>query len=386
MISAGEVGVSFIVSDSATAVLRAIAGQFENLDRIIRQTKESMDSFKLPAGVAKQLENMNKQLLALPGSAEGAVGGISTAFTEIDASITETMGRVTALKGEMSTLGRIPRIPGVYGPTNMSGQGGARLPPGRGSGGEDGAHSPFHSSVHAGPIGARSGDGLFMGAAVAGFSIWESLKASAELEQVQMNLRGAGVSQPEIEKLTKFGYDIGKKYGMTARDVLQAINEIRNPLNTGATADLGVEDAMRHMPALAQAAVRLKAQGGEGGKDVAADLYSFVKSVEFRGAIGPESFDKAIKAMTDADVATGGIVTPRTFLQMSQMLKSALPGLSDKYLYEIMPELAQEFKGPQAGTAAASLYQQLIAGQMRTKGLNLLAGLDLALLWQIKSL
>ena len=37
-----------------------------------------------------------------------------------------------------------------------------------------------------------------------------------------------------------------------------------------------------------------------------------------------------------------------------------------------MPELAQEFKGPQAGTAAASLYQQIVAGQMRTTGLKLL--------------
>ena len=159
--------------------------------------------------------------------------------------------------------------------------------------------------------------------------------------------------------------------------MLQGVNEIRNPLNKGTTANEGVEDALRHMNTLASAAVVLKAQGGKGGDDAAKELYDLVKSAEFRNAIGDKQFDKAIDAMVKSDVATGGIVTPRTFLQMSQMLKSALPGLSDDYLYKIMPELAQEFRGQQAGTAAASLYQQLISGQMRTKGLNLLDDLGL---------
>ncbi len=107
------------------------------------------------------------------------------------------------------------------------------------------------------------------------------------------------------------------------------------------------------------------------------ELYDFVKSAEFRNAIGDKDFDKAVGSMVSADVATGGIVTPRTFLQMSQMLKGALPGLSDDYLYKIMPELSQEFGGARAGTAATSLYQQLIAGQMRTTGIKLLDDLGM---------
>ena len=212
---------------------------------------------------------------------------------------------------------------------------------------------------------------------VVGWSWWEALKADADLEQVKENLKASGVSTGEIEKATKQAFDIGQKYGLTARDVLQSINEIRNPLNKGTTADQGVEDALGHMNTLASAAVVLKAQGGAGGDDTARELYDMVKSAEFRNAIGDKQFDSAIDSMVKADVATGGIVTPRTFLQMSQMLKSALPGLSDDYLYKIMPEIAQEFKGPQAGTAAASLYQQLISGQMKTKGLNLLDSLGL---------
>jgi hypothetical protein len=180
--------------------------------------------------------------------------------------------------------------------------------------------------------------------AVAGWSVWEALKASADLQQVQENLKAGGVSVAEIEKATKQAYDIGQKFGLTARDVLRGVNEIRNPLNKGTTANEGVDDALRDMNTF-EAAVVLKAQGGKGGDDAAKELYDLVKSAEFRNAIGDKQFDKAIDAMVKSDVATGGIVTPRTFLQMSQMLKSALPGLSDDYLYKIMPELTQEFKG-----------------------------------------
>ena len=183
-------------------------------------------------------------------------------------------------------------------------------------------------------------------------------------------------SNAEIDKATKAAFDLGDKYGLTARDVLQGLNEIRNPLNKGTTADEGVEDALKHYNTLAQAAVVLKAQGGKGGADVARDIYDLVKSAEFRNAIGDSDFDKAINSMVKADVATGGIVTPKAWLQTSQMLKGALPGLSDRYLYEIMPELMQEFGGARAGTAEASLYQQLIAGQMRTTGLKLLEGIN----------
>jgi hypothetical protein len=123
--------------------------------------------------------------------------------------------------------------------------------------------------------------------------------------------------------------------------------------------------------------VVLRDQGKDKSGDVGRQIYDLVKSGEFRNAIGDADFDKAISGMVRADVATGGIVTPQSFLQMSQMLKSALPGLSDHFLYEVMPELAQEFRGPQSGTAMASLYQQLVAGQMRTKGVNLLSDLGM---------
>ena len=302
---------------------------------------------------------------------KSGAGKAAAGFGRIDGAIATTQGKLAALKAEMRSTGAVGGIGGGGAPPSIRaralGHGGGH----GGGGGSFGIHERF------GPIGVRSHESEMIGGAVAGFTVWEALKANADLQQVQQNLLAGGVTRDEIEKATRAAYGIGEKYGLTARDVLQSVNEIRNPLNRGTTANEGVEAALSHMDTLASAANALKAQGGPNGGDTAKELYDLVKSAEFRNAIGDKDFDKSIKSMVAADVATGGIVTPRTFLQMSQMLKGALPGLSDDYLYKIMPELAQEFKGSSAGTAAASLYQQLIAGQMRTKGINLLAELGM---------
>ena len=378
MISAGEVGAVFTIKDEASVVLRAIAAQMNALQGNVDKISASFKAIKLPPGVAASIDRMDKAMnsaMASAGKLETSMSDIGVAadrgslaavagFGRIDSAISTTQGKLATLRAEMSRVG---------------GGGGGWAGAGRGTGGGGGHGGGGSFGVHerAGPLGFRSHDGAMVGAAVAGFSVWEALKASADLQQVQENLKAGGVSGSQIEKATRESYAIGQKYGLTARDVLQGINEIRNPLNKGTSADEGVQDAMRHMNTLASAAVVLKAQGGEKGGDTARELYDMVKSAEFRNAIGDKQFDSAIIGMVRADVATGGIVTPGAFLQMSQMAKGALPGLSDDFLYKIMPELAQEFKGPTAGTALASLYQQLISGQMRTKGLNLLGDLGM---------
>lgn len=384
MISAGEVGGIFTIKDEASVVLRAIAAQMNSMQGSVDKLAMSFKGLKLPPGVSTSIGKMDKAMsdamltagkledsLADMGVAadRGAVGAVA-GFGRIDAAISTTQGKLAALRKEMGGVGR-----GVGG-GGVSGGAWTRPGGGGGSSGHSGASLPLHTNAHAGPVGMRTHEGPLIAGAVAGFSIWESLKAGADLQQVQENLKGSGVSEKEITKATRLSYEIGQKFAMTAKDVLQTINEVRNPLNKGTTADEGVEAAMAHMPALAEAAVRLKAVQHKGSDDVATDIYALVKSAEFRNAIGDKQFDHAIKSMVDADVATGGIVTPKTWLQMSQQLKGALPGLSDDYLYTIMPELAQEFGGRQAGTAGASLYQQLVSGQMRTTGLRLLDKYD----------
>jgi hypothetical protein len=351
VISSLEVGAAFRIQDLASAQLREIAGQLRVVDEALAKVKGSLVELaesKFP-GLTRRIGTLTERMEALGVSAQKGADGIDKAFASTDAAIGTTIGRVQQLKAELASL-NAPALGGGGGGGGGRRWGGAA----RGHGGGGGLSA--HESL--GPVSFRGhGDGTVAGA-VGAFSVWEALKASADLQQVQANLAASGVSPGEIARATSFAYGFSD-YGLSARDILQSINEIRNPLNKGTTADSGVEDAMRHMPTLSAAANVLRAQGGRNGGDTARELYDLVKSAEFRNAISDTDFDKAINSMVKADVATGGIVTPRTFLQMSQMLKGALPGLSDQYLYTIMPELAQEFRGQQAGTAATSLYSSL---------------------------
>ena len=375
MISSLEVGGVFKIIDEASPTLIKISDALKEMQGLVDRTKESFkllsqSTFGGLAGrideLAGSLGKVEKSSTGIAGNLDKAMGSVAGSMTSVSDSIGTLTSRIAALNTELAnterTAARTAEVAAAGGGSGLTGLR-ARGTGGSHGGGSGGLHG---RAMHAGPLGLGGGD---IAAAGGLWSAYEALKAAADLQEVQENLKISGVSPAEIQKATREAYSIGAQYGLTATSVLQGINEIRNPLNKGKTADEGVEDALRHADTLARAAVVLRDQGKDRNGDVGRELYDLVKSAEFRNAIGDKDFDKAVGSMVSADVATGGIVTPRTFLQMSQMLKGALPGLSDDYLYKIMPELSQEFGGARAGTAATSLYQQLIAGQMRTTGL-----------------
>ena len=370
MISSLDVGSVFKIVDDASPALKLITDQLKLLNEQAELAKKAMTSISKTAfaGLTDQLSTVTKQVAGLGDVGAKAADKMAASFDAAAMTMSASVAKVAKQMEQLAVAG------GAVGAGGGGGGGRARL---LGYGGGGGGSHGFHAhGPTAGPFSMSSGHGMIAGAAGA-WTIWESLKAAADLQQVQENLRISGVSQAEIDKATQRAYDIGGRYGLTATAVLQGMNEIRNPLNKGQSADEGMQAAERQADTLARAAVVLRDQGKDRNGDVGRELYDLTKSAEFRNAISDKDFDKAVGSMVAADVATGGIVKPREWLQTSQMLKSALPGLSDEYLYQIMPELMQEFGGSRAGTAGASLYQALIGGQMRTKGINLLADIGM---------
>jgi hypothetical protein len=202
-----------------------------------------------------------------------------------------------------------------------------------------------------------------IGAAVAGFGVFEAVKHASELAAIQSQLRIGGVSEEQIKKATELSFGLGQKYGQPAVTMLKTMSEIRNPLG-------GMPEAMGHMDTLGQAMTVLRSVDKKSGGNVADQLYDLVRSDEFRNAIHGADFDKGIEMMVRADVATGGKVKPSDFFQFSKYSRASLPGLSDRFLYSYGPELSQEFKGSGAGTVMSGLYQQIVGGMMSTTGLK----------------
>lgn len=252
MLEAGEVGAIFSIVDEASVVLARIADRFEALDKVIKQTKEALATFRLPPGINAQLTRLNDRLAALPasadkaaagvtkafdalsGSADTAVGGVSAAFGRIDASVSATQDRVLTLKKEMEGLGRMP----VATPLAFAGGGGGRGP---GAYGPDGARLPGGESRGPGlrlrqregiPLGGgwhiHSPSMAALGAIGAGlYSIYDAAKVQYDIDVAmqtgQLHLDQGQDQTAAFKQMWGTIKDVSSTTGFGPRDVAEAL-------------------------------------------------------------------------------------------------------------------------------------------------------------------
>ena len=110
-------------------------------------------------------------------------------------------------------------------------------------------------------------------------------------------------------------------------------------------------------------------KGAGGGKDVA---FAAAKALELRGASKtPEAFQEQADLLTKAVIASGGKVTPQQILQAVKYGGVAASGLSNSFMYGILPTLVQELGGSSTGTALTSMNQAIIGGVMSQRSLKM---------------
>jgi hypothetical protein len=325
MISSLETGAVFRIVDEGSPALKLMTDQLKLLNEQAETAKKLLSSIARTSftELGGKLDTLSASVKGIgdagASAAEKMAGAFDAATLTMSGSIKKVAEQIAALKVEGAAVGAGGLGPGSGGRGGGSGGGGGWLPS---------LSSPEMRAGGFGLAGGLLGGPLGVGIAAGTFVGYEGVKADVQLQSIREQLRIGGVSQAEIDKATRAAMTIGPMYGMEPADFLKGINETRNILNKGTTPDAGVEGALAHARTLSMASLVLRAQGGEKGGDVGRDIYDLVKSAEFRNAISDKDFDKAIGSMVQADVATGGIVDPRTWLQMSQYLKGALPGLS----------------------------------------------------------
>lgn len=369
MLDAGSVGALFSIKDEASPVIRNIIAELEAMQSAVDKAKLALAELKMPPGLTRSVGNAAKAMKSLGNEAARAGNEMTAGLGRADASFIATTEKAGILKKELAAAAREAReirVGGVGGRAGMFGHGGGGS--GGGSHGGDSSHGMFHARWHGSEpsIGARSSDaGLVVGAvdALAAANLFEK---GAEVKGAEERLRLGGIPQAEIDKARRESARVGAIYGFSVDQMLDMVDEIRNPLG-------GVDHALEHLPTLAKAMTVIRGMDTKRGGDgkVADDAYDLVKSAEFRNAVKPEEFDAGINSMVKSIEGTGGRVTPRDWLAFSKYARQALPGLNSDFLYTMIPEMIQEFGGAAEGTSLASLYQQIVAGQIRTTGMKL---------------
>lgn len=190
-------------------------------------------------------------------------------------------------------------------------------------------------------------------------------------ERARMSV--AGMRPDEILDAERLSKEIAAKYPMIAPS--SAMNLARNARSIVGT----YEEAAPLLDQLAQLRVVAKgANAHASDEEIDHQFDLLLKGIEIRGATQhPEAFRKHIDFIAKGLNAFGDTLTPFDYYEMYKYGRQATPALSDKFMLETAPSLAQELKGSSYGRAVSAFEQMVVAGVGRKSSFQQLAALGL---------
>lgn len=221
--------------------------------------------------------------------------------------------------------------------------------------------------------------GAIAGVGFGGLSLMRAPLEEAKLFQTEvMKFRALGlgdVATTEAEKFAK-GMNI---VGQSARDNMKLIRE--------ATSIMGdLDHAKQTVPMLARMKFGLESvMGGEHGTKFDQMFQAALKTAELRGAlvnretgeIDIKRFGQTLNMMTQAYVASGGLVKPQDYLAAIKTGGVSTKLMSDEMFFFGLGHFMQESGGSRTGTASMSMFQNWLMGRMPQRVAEDMAGAGL---------
>jgi len=202
----------------------------------------------------------------------------------------------------------------------------------------------------------------------------EAKKYQTELER----FRALGLGDAVTSQADKFAKGMNVM-GQSARDNMKLLRE--------ATSIMGdFHHAQEVVPMLAKMKFGLESVMGEGhGGKFEQMFQAAIKVTELRGAlvnretgqIDPQKFGQALNMMTQAYVASGGLVKPQDYLAAMKTGGVSTKMMSPEMFFYGLGHFMQESGGSRTGTSAMSMFQNWAMGRMPQRIAERMAGLGL---------
>lgn len=396
MISAGEIGATLTIVDGVSAVLDRISIEFERLDGVIKQTKESLANFAAPglSGINRSLTTLDKRLTtagdAAARTANELVAGFGRAetaafnsFEGIDKSVDGSIERVKALKTEMANVGKVAaaddmvplgaggggrrRPPGAYGPD------GERLPAPHRGGGLHGRARLTSSGLetHVGGSASDTG-GLMEMLGIAGLleGVKKILDAGGEQELAKKKLSdrlGTAIKPGDIEGALKVARDlsIGENAipGVTTAGALTGIGELLSTTPSLESAEETYGPIMRSARLLQELT----------GKKADTNVLTLSKALELLGGgvspqtgkLDPARMIEYAQQSMETFIAGGGMVDANTILNFAKQAggMGRMTSNPDALFNEVISSLIDQ-GGYRTGTGLTALGRQFVGNKM----------------------
>lgn len=227
----------------------------------------------------------------------------------------------------------------------------------------DRAHSAIGNGVR-----YAAGAAAAYGAGHAAASIIEhTAKAASDRAHEETRMRASGMTQDEIEEADKLAGDLSKKYkSISQTEIMHTARNVRAVVGT-------FEEATKILDPLMQ--LRTVAMGAhpEKAEELGEDFDKLIKGMEIKGVTQDlPKFEHYIDGMAKALNVFGDTLRPTDYYEMFKYGRAATNALSDQFMLQTAPTLAQELGGSSAGKALSSFYTQMVGGKMSNKAVEAL--------------
>jgi hypothetical protein len=199
-------------------------------------------------------------------------------------------------------------------------------------------------------------------AAVAAEAVFKSLASGVNqsLDQAHEAVRAqaSGMTPGEVASDEKLSHELAAKYpSIPESEHMNVLRNIRSIVGDYQGA-AGLADEVAQLRVVAMGA-NVKASPEE----LSEEFDQLVKGIEIKGATqDPKEFHQYMEGIAKGLNAFGDTLKPVEYYQMFKYGRQATPMLSDQFMLETAPELAQELKGSSYGRAVSAFNRAIVAG------------------------
>jgi hypothetical protein len=195
--------------------------------------------------------------------------------------------------------------------------------------------------------------------------IRETVRATADQAHEAVRMDVSGMSESEIAEAEKLSGELSQRYrSLSQTTIMHSLRNMRAIVGT-------YEEAAKILDPVLK--LRVIAQGAqpEHVEELAEDFDKLVKGMEIKGVtMDPDKFRSYMQGMAKAINVFGDTLRPTDYYEMFKYGRQSTQNLSEKFMLETAPTLAQELGGSSAGKAMSSFYQAIVGGRIKEQSVK----------------
>ncbi|MCW2276380.1 hypothetical protein GJ654_18810 [Rhodoblastus acidophilus] len=195
------------------------------------------------------------------------------------------------------------------------------------------------------------------------YGVGKVITAGQKAQHERLRMEASGMAKEEIEhanaQALKLAKDIPNFDQSTTMHMLRNMRSIVGSYEEAAE----LLEPMMKLRAVTEAA--------RGGENMAEEFDKLIKGMEIKGATqNPREFRQYMDGMAKAMNVFGDTLRPTDYYEMFKYGRQSTRGLSQEYMLQVAPTLAQELGGAQAGTAQQAFFSAIVGGKMTKTALK----------------